>query len=64
MLVFQETRPQVYQIYTKNWKVELFTQGEMDSEKLMRQGITPTSMKMDGADLRTSESPGLFGRNR
>ena len=48
----------------ENWKVELYTQAPMDSELLIAQGITPTTVSLDGEEITASENPGLMGRNR
>lgn len=54
----------MHQIFSKNWKVELFTQKRMDTQLLKNQGISGTRINLDGEFVPTSESPGLMGRNR
>lgn len=49
----------------QKWKIEVLPWSfEMGSIKLTRQGLSPTTISLDGKDMVVMESPGLYARNQ
>ena len=48
----------------RGWNIELYGQHIMDSALLMKEGIKPTKVLLDGQWVNVPRNPGLFVRNR
>ncbi|CAH1776799.1 unnamed protein product [Owenia fusiformis] len=54
----------IFNVFSQNWKVEMYGQHLMDSEKMIHRGLTPTQVHFDGQWVNVPTNPGLFVRNR
>ncbi|XP_045206601.2 uncharacterized protein LOC123558814 [Mercenaria mercenaria] len=53
-----------FQMRYLGWNIELYGQHKMDTEILIKEGIKPTKVLLDGQWVNVPRNPGLFVRNR
>lgn len=53
-----------FKLRYKGWNIELYGQHEMDSQLLIKNGMKPTQVLLDGQWVNVPRNPGLFVRNR
>ena len=53
-----------FHIGTTGWNIEMFGQHMMDSEQLIKAGMSPSKVLLDGKWVNVPRNPGLFARNR